>query len=341
MTRRLVRIAFVVAILGSLVAVEGGSGPAHAATATISDIGWWSQTPATPATPAGGFEIAKTSEGDKSVAAVRVAIDGTLTQAILILSETTGGFLAESAVIDACPTVAAWTSVVAGPLAEAPEADCARKVPVTRDATTGSWTVDLLSFIEPGATSVAVVLRPVVVTAVVAPTPPSIPSPVPVPLPVPAVPTAPVPPVTTPVDPGFTIEFSKAEVFAGGPSEVSDRGASSSSSSSGGIASGSTTFAPTFDATDSFASTTDFATLTPTRDVLPSATPTVAASGAGGVGTAASVEAGLQPVAATTGPGAPWGRLLILVPLSFAIGAVGAGVRRTLGGGSVAEATAG
>jgi hypothetical protein len=342
MRRRLGRIAFIVAILGTLVAVDTGEAPASTTTgASISDIGWWSRTPSTT-TPAGGFQIAKGPDGDTSIAAVRIAIDGSLTQALLILSETAGGFLQDSAVIDACPTVEPWTAAVAGALAEAPKGDCARKVPVERNATTGNWTIDLLPLIEPGASSLAVVLRPGAVTAVVAPTPPTIPSPAPSPVPVPAVPAAPVPPVPTPVDPGFTIEFSKAEVFAGGPEAPSDSGPSGSASGTGTIASGggTTTFAPTFSFEDSFASTTDFASVTPSRDALPAATPSVAASGAGGVGTAASVESGLQPVAASSGPGAPWGRLLILVPLSFAIGAIGAGVRRTVAGRSVVGAVA-
>ena len=337
------RIAFVVAVLASFVAVDAGRGPAQAAGATISDVGWWSRTPSTT-TPAGGFQIAKSPDGDTSVAAVRIAIDGTLTQALLILAETTGGFLQESAVIDACPTVAPWTAAVAGPLAEAPEADCTRKLALQRDATTGSWTVDLLPLIEPGATSVSVVLRPGAVEAIVPPTPPSIPSPVPVPLPVPATPKPPVDTVPAPVDPGFTIEFSRADIFAGGPSEPTvDSGPAPSATSSGSIASGGggvTTFAPTFGVTDSFA-TSDVPTLTPAPDVLPSATPSVAASGAGGVGTAASVESGLQPVAASRGPGAPWGRLLVLVPLSFAIGALGAGVRRSLLARSVGSVAGG
>ena len=341
MRRRLGRIAFVVAILGSLVAVDAGDDAAQAAGATISDIGWWSRTPSTT-TPEGGFQIAKAPDGDTSIAAVRIAIDGSLTQALLILSETTGGFLQESAVIDACPTTAAWTAAVAGPLAEAPEADCTRKVALQRSPTTGQWTLDLLPFIESGATSVAVVLRPGAVEAVAPPTPPSIPSPVPVPLPVPAVPAPPVDPVPTPVDPGFTIEFSRAEVFAGGAAGPTDAGPSPSASSAGTIASGgsSQTFAPTFSVTDSFA-TSEVASVTPSPNVLPAATPSVAASGAGGVGTAASVESGLQPVAASRGPGAPWGRLLILIPLSFAIGALGAGVRRAVAGRSVGAAVAG
>lgn len=344
MRRRLGRIAFVVAILGSLVAVDAGKDAAQAAGATVSDVGWWSRTPSTT-TPEGGFQVAKGPDGDTSIAAVRIAIDGSLTQALLILAETTGGFLQESAVIDVCPTTAAWTAVVAGPLDEAPEADCTRKVPINRDATTGSWTADLMPLVEPGATSLAVVLRPGAVTAVVAPTPPSIPSPVPVPLPVPAVPPPPVEPVPTPVDPGFTIEFSRADIFAGGV-EAPDASAPSSSSSGSGtgtIASGggTTTFAPTFSAPDSFASTSEVASLDPTPGALPAATPSVATGGAGGAGTAASVESGLQPVAATRGPGPPWGRLLVLVPLSMAIGAFGAGLRRTLAGRSVGAAIGG
>jgi hypothetical protein len=67
----------------------------------------------------------------------------------------------------------------------------------------------------------------------------------------------------------------------------------------------------------------------------------VAATGAGGVGTAASVESGLQPVAAMTGPATPWGRLLLLIPLSLLAGAAGALGRRRITGGSGLGAEAG
>jgi hypothetical protein len=339
--RRSGRIALVVGLLAGFVALDssGKAQTSGTAGATLTDLGWWSRTPSTT-TPEGGFQIARDASGERSVAAVRLTVEGTLSQALLIVSETTGGFLQESAVIDVCPTTAPWTAVVAGPLEEAPAADCERKLQLERNSTTGQWTVDLLPLIDAGATTVAVVLKPAPVAAVAPPTPPSIPSPVPVPLPVPPAPAAPVDPVPTPVDPGFTIDFSRAEVFASGSSAASEGPSASTSSATGTIASGATTFAPTFSVTESFAASSA-PSVTPTPDVLPAATPTVGVSGAGGVGTAASVESGLQPVAAATGPGAPWGRLLVLIPLSALIGALGAGARRLVLDRSFGVATGG
>lgn len=338
---RLARLALGIALLAGLVAVDtGGRAQTSAAGATISDLGWWSRTPSTT-TPEGGFQIARDPSGERSVAAVRLAIEGTLSSALLIVSETTGGFLQESAVIDVCPTTASWTAVVAGPLDEAPPSDCAKKLQLERNPTTGQRTVDLLPLIESGATTVAVVLRPAVVEAVAPPTPPSIPSPVPVPLPVPAAPAPPVDEVPTPVDPGFTIDFSRAEVFAAGGVGATTAPSPTPSASTGSIASGtSPSFAPTFTPTDSFASSSS-PSVTPTPNALPAATPNVAVSGAGGAGTAANVESGLQPVAASDGPGAPWGRLLVLIPLSLVIGALGAGARRTFTGRSIGAALGG
>lgn len=310
--------------------------PAVAAGATISDTSWWSRSPGT-ATPAGGFEIAKSVEGELSVAAVRIEVEGTLTSAVLVLVEAPGGLRPESGVIEACPTSAVWTKASPGPLESAPPAECDKgKVAFTRNGSAGTWTGDVAPLLAAGG-SVGIVLRPGVSTAVVAPTPPTTPAgPVPTPAPVPTVPT--------PVDPGFTIELSRADVIASG----SDSGSAgpvptpspSSSSGTGGIASGAIAspdafggsgYAPTFSAVDTFAST-EVATVTPNPDVLPSATPDVATGGAGGAGTAARVENGLQPVATRRGEPPPWGRLLLLIPLSAAIGAAGSALRRRLVG---------
>jgi hypothetical protein len=149
------------------------------------------------------------------------------------------------------------------------------------------------------------------------------------------------------VDPGFSVEFTRADLDSSGAESTSggESPVDSGSAGSGTIASassdtGSSTFSPTFSAVDTFSQP---ASVTPNAGALPSATGDVNPQGAGGAGTAASVETGLQPVAAAgqRGTPPPWGRLLFLVPLSLAIGAFGSGVRRTLLGRSGTAATAG
>lgn len=324
------RLALVVALLGGVAAADAGSRPARAAGATIVEVGWWSQAPGT-ATPPGGFQVAKTPEGELSVAALRIDVEGPLDKALLILAEAPGGTFQESAAIDACPSTAEWTAASPGPLEEAPAADCATKVELQRDPAAGIWTADLLPLLAGAEGPVTVVLKPGAVTEIVAPEPDAPQSPVPLPVPapvgVPAPPTTPVPvpPVPAVVDPGFTAEFSRADLDAAGSSD--DGGSASGPApapTSGSVATGA---APTFAPTESF-SFTPSPSLTPARDVLPAATPQVAPSGAGGAGTAAAVESGLQPVAAASGTPPPWGRLLLLIPLSAAIGAAGSLVRR-------------
>ena len=334
------RFVVVLALIVAAAGFDAGSDPARAAEATVVEVGWWSRTPGTT-TPEGGFQVAKDASGETSVAALRIQYQGPLTSAMLILTEATSGYLKEGAVVEACPTTAAWTPAVGGPLDEAPAADCTTKIPLERDGVTGSWRADVTNLLSGDSGTVALVLKPGVATTVTPPAPPTVPSPVPL-VPLPTAPAVPVPPVPTPVDPGYSVDFTRASLQASGGDDGSLSDGFDSSDASGSIASdfGSTTgsdvsFAPTFVPTDTFASSSS-ASLTPSRSVLPSATPDVATGGAGGVGTAASVESGLQPVAASRGPATPWSRLVLLIPLSLLVGAAGSFARRTWSGTRVA-----
>ena len=325
--KRTLRLALVVALLGAVAAADAGSDPARAAGATITEIGWWTRTPSTT-TPEGGFQIAKAPDGPQSVAALRVQVDGEVQGALLILFETAGGYRQNDAVIEACPTSAPWAAAAGGPIEEAPAPDCTNKLSLSRNGTIGSWTVDLAPLLQGAAGPVSIVLTPGTATTITPPQPPSVPAPVPLP----GAPAAPAPAVPAPVELGFTVEFARAEMPASGgssdaPSPTPSPSGSGSIATGGGDTFGSG-FAPTFAPSDAFASSSP--SLTPSRTALPSATPDVATSGAGGVGTAAAVESGLQPVAATRGPSPPWGRLLLLIPLSALVGAAGSFARKNV-----------
>ena len=336
------RVAVVVLLVLSALQAWAGWQPAQAAGASVVELGWWTRTASTT-TPAGGFQVGKSPDGaDSAVTAFRIDVDGEVSKAILILVEV-GGQFQEGAGIDVCPTTSAWTVAVGGPIDQAPAADCeSAKVPLTRNATSNQWIGDLAPLLSGKTGEVSVVLKPGAVTTIAPPTPPAVPSPPVVPPLVP-VPTVPAPPpeatVPAPVDPGFTVDFGRADLDSAGPVETTSSDSSSfdtGSSGTGTVASGdsgSSTFAPTFSAVDTFA-TSAAPSVTPTPGALPAATGNVSTQGAGGAGTAAQVEAGLQPVAAASqrGEPPPWGRLLFLVPLSAAVGAFGSGVRRTVQG---------
>jgi hypothetical protein len=343
------RISIPVLVLLSAVTAWAGWQPARAAGATVVETGWWTRTASTT-TPAGGFQVGKTPDGaDSAVTAFRIRVDGDVSKAILILVES-GGQFQQGAAIDACPTSAAWAVAAGGPIDQAPAADCgAAKVPLTRNESSGSWTADLLPLLSGRTGEVSVVLKPGAVTTIAPPTPPQAPGVGPV-----AAPTIPtIPPTATvpaPVDPGFSVDFARVDLdSAGGDASSTDTASAidTGSSGSGSIASGDTgssgssTFAPTFSAVDTFA-TTDAPSVPPTAGALPAATG-VSTQGAGGAGTAAQVESGLQPVAASgqRGTPPPWGRLLFLLPLSIAVGAFGSGVRRPVLGRSGSAAAAG
>ena len=333
MRPHLPRIVVVLALLAGLAAFDGGTDPARADGATIVETGWWSRAPGT-ATPAGGFQVGRTPEGELSVAAIRVRVDGPLSKALVILAEAPGGFLSESGAIDACVTTATWVPAAPGALEDAPASDCSHKVTLQRNGAAGNWTADVLPLLSGTTGTVSLVFKPGAVTEIVAPQPttPPVALPVPAPVGIPSPPPSPAepPPVATPMDPGFTVEFSRADLDAA--SRGGDTAAFDAPSSTGTVATGGpASFAPTFIPTEGFSSSSSLS-LTPSSDVLPAATPDVSPTGAGGTGTAASVEAGLQPVAASSGPATPWGRLVLLIPLSIAIGFAGAMARRTIMG---------
>lgn len=148
--------------------------------AQITDIGWWTRNPA-PSAPAGGFEVARAPDGDLSVAAIRVLVNGRLTKGVLSLSESRG-VRQDAAGIRACATPNAWTAAKPGAWADAPKADCSiGAVQLTRNASS-QWTGDIAFLLgNASGQSVSVMIVP-------------------------------IPPVSA--DPGFQVQFGSASIDA-------------------------------------------------------------------------------------------------------------------------------
>ena len=184
------------------------------AAASVAETGWWSRQPA--AVPGSAFEVARAPDGDISVTAIRIRVDGQVGSAQLQLTEvqTTG-----SPSLQVCPTLATWT--VPNPLPGAwdsrPAATCGpTPVRLVRNDVQGIWSVDLRSFLPPGQPTVSVMIVPAPDESITVP--PPLPAP-PVGIPV-APPVTPPPPSTipgqTPVPLPFTVSFSRAELLADG-----------------------------------------------------------------------------------------------------------------------------
>ena len=117
--------------------------------AKVDKVGWWSKRPgAQPTTGDLSFEVASGPDGNESVAAIRILIQGTITKATLVLSEAANQTTAVSVPkIEVCRTNTPWDLTKnPGPYDAAPKPDCAQPVALKRDDK-GSWTGDITSMV--------------------------------------------------------------------------------------------------------------------------------------------------------------------------------------------------
>ncbi len=290
------RITVVVTAVALVVLVFGST--AARASAEVVRTSWWTSRSAAIATPPGGFEIAKTLDG-VSVAAVRVQTTGAVLPTTLALQEVPGAASAGAAV-QLCVVAGDFADASGGAIAGAPATECATPVPVTRGVDF-RWTADITSFLTAGtATSFAIVPGPGATAS-------------------------------APFDPGFSVVFSGAAVVVRQPTTTTTAGGG------GGTDSTTTTQSTT---TTTQASGSPFPTFgggpPPTAIVPrpvppptfapppdPAVTPTTIAPPVGESTSEIldSPTAAAGPISGSSGDGAPWIRLLVLIPLSAAAGA--------------------
>lgn len=176
-------------LVGILIAAGLTPSALAQSAASITEVGWWTRQPNAQPTYGGGFEVARTPDGDFSVAAARVRVEATaVNKAVLILSEA-DGVRADSAALKVCPTSAAWSAANPGAMSAAPAPGCDRgKVPVNRNADAKRWTADVsLLLVNEINTSLMIL-------------PDSAPG--------------------TVIDPGFQVRFSNVQIEAEGVNEA-------------------------------------------------------------------------------------------------------------------------
>ena len=269
--------------------------------ATVTKVAWWTRQPAARPQPEGGFQVSLAVDGPESVAAVEAQVaDGEAVTVGLTLKEGVS-VGAERAALQVCTTAASWEPANPGDLAAAPITDCSRAVRLTRDPASTSWQGDVSTLVDPGGT-VGLAVLPV------------------------------AQPVGGVADPGVRLTVAsatlKAESTVAAGDFVAPAPESGGAPSSGGDASldfGS----GSFDSGSSSVASGAFDTPLPPTNVgaPPSATPAAAAPP---VAAAGSTEEASAPRAEDTGGGSgrPWGRLLVFLPLSVAIGATATLARR-------------
>jgi hypothetical protein len=256
------------------------------------ETGWWSQQPLAQPVADKGFEVSWALEQEQSMAAVRLDVPALSGQTVYLALTESGGSAPDQGALRVCVTRDAWTAANPGAYADRPQADCSTtpSVDLGRDANAKEWVGDITSLVGQGG-PISLVVRPVgkEVTAGV--------------------------PASAP----FSVQVSKAET------RVDDTGGSSGDSD--------TSEPPvTFDTTGGGGSYgvpdvsyPDVGSGLATPDLAPIGGPATTVAPA----TADPEEQiALGPVDVTSSGGRPWGRLLVLTPISAGLGTLAAAGRR-------------
>ena len=254
---------------------------ANAAAAPPGAVGWWTQRPGAAPLGDGAIEIAASVRGEESIAAVRVdALPGGAVPARLVLTEAAPP--TGEAAFRACPATSPWDPADGGDFGARPTSDCATAVDAVADGA-GTWTIDLALLLAGGSTADVVL-----------------------------VPNAPELLPGLPAGLGFTISFSGIDVVA--------------SSSAAPSTTATPRPAPVAAPEPARPPASPAPAVRPSP--VPAGVPTTVA-GVGNDGTGGSLGSPVAPGAtvpsimfdlASDSERRPWGRLLLLVPLSAAAG---------------------
>lgn len=261
--------------------------------------GWWSRQPLAQPVADDGFQVDWAAEQEQSMAAVRLDVSAaTSGTAYLVLQEAEAGGAAEDqAALVVCATSTQWVAANPGAYADRPTADCAASpsVQLGRDAGARQWIGDMTSLVGSGSAGVlSVVVRPIgkpVAEGVTA--------------------TAP-----------FSVQFSAAELRI----EDATTGPTGSTTTE-------TTFPPIGyeSETPSYSDPgISYPAIGGTFDppaFVPVETPALTTDA---TGPSPEEVIALGPVDATSSSSRPWGRLVVLTPLSAGLGALAAAGRHWL-----------
>ncbi|MGQ0430858.1 MAG: hypothetical protein ACT452_00460 [Microthrixaceae bacterium] len=265
--------------------------PAYAqSSAPALATGWWTQQPLAQPVPDDGFEVAWAVEAEQSMAAIRFDTSVAGGGTIFLVLNEIGGSATDQGYVDVCRTANnTWTSANPGSYADRPASDCAAGSSVRLGRDLGT---------QEWAGDITSLADPSGITSLaVRPMGKSLSGASP--------PTAP-----------FSVQFGSAEIRYDpptGPTTTADSGASTTFGTDGG------SFSPTY---PEFDPDPGFGT--------PSLGPVETTPGSGDATVTSSSAPVLNrgPVDGTERGPRPWGRLVVLTPISAGIGTLGAAGRR-------------
>jgi len=256
------------------------------------ETGWWSQQPFAQPVADDGFEVGWAVEQEQSMAAVRLDVPALSGETVYLVLKESGGNAPDQGGLQVCMTQDAWTAANPGAYADRPEADCAAtpSVVLGRDANALEWVGDITGLVGQGG-PISLVVRPVgkAVTGGV--------------------------PATTP----FSVQLSAAETRVDDTSTPDEPTVSTEPPPTFDIGGGGGSFTvPDLSFPDT-GSGLDTPELGPVDGPATTIAPPAADP---------EEQIALGPVDVTSSGGRPWGRVLVLTPLSAGLGTLAAAGRR-------------
>lgn len=263
---------------------------------TVVRTGWWSERPGTTPAGEGAFEVSTGPDGAvQAVAAFEVQIAaGQVDNADIVLAESAA--LAEFGALKLCTTADDWEPADPGELGDAPVPDCTVSVNLTRTLDSQTWLGNITPLVATGGTTTIMVVPEY------------------------------APPPPTPIGLGMFVRIASIEITAEGSAAAEPVTSTTLDFTTPG---GGNTFDPSPDSglPGSFDPDTSFSGGGASFDP--------GTSGSGGIddlGTGAADPGVAEPIASDDGfftlgeveeapaESKPWVRLLLIIPLSAAIG---------------------
>ncbi len=296
MSRRTVSIPIAAIICGLAMFLWTGSADAgEPVDVTVVRTGWWSERPGTTPAGEGAFEVSTGPDGTvQGIAAFEVQIAaGQVDNAQMVLAESAA--LAEFSALKLCTTADDWEPADPGALDDAPAPDCTVSVNLTRTLDSQTWLGSITPLVASGGTTTIMVVPEY------------------------------TPPPPAPIGTGMFVRIASIEITAEGSAAPQPTTSTTLDFTTPG---GGNTFDPSPDSglTGSFGPGTSF-------DGGSSFDPGTSGSpGIDDLGTGAPDPGVAEPIASDDGfftlgeveeqpaEKRPWIRLLLIIPLSAAIG---------------------
>lgn len=129
----------------------------------VLETGWWSNRPGAQPMADEGFAIGWSLEQENSAAAVRIDLSGVLDGTVYLQLHEAGGTAPEQALARVCVTTASWKPANPGAYADLPASSCepGQTIGLGRDAEALIWTADITSLVAAASgDTLALVVHP-------------------------------------------------------------------------------------------------------------------------------------------------------------------------------------